>query len=132
MSCTNNHLVLKVNDNDLTTSPVSYRTFSPTHEHTKDEVKTKNKEFSPMSESSEFEDYHLEYYFKAGNSCSATTPPPFLPLSIQEADSSPDSSKALCTSTNVFFENLESTKVAVAQFSKELCLNTEAELTSNS
>ncbi|KAL7858268.1 hypothetical protein AOLI_G00183700 [Acnodon oligacanthus] len=51
---------------------------------------------------------------------------------LPQADSPPVLGTISSTSSNVFIENLESTKVAVAQFSQDLCFNAEVSGSSSS
>ncbi|KAI4872164.1 hypothetical protein NFI96_031003, partial [Prochilodus magdalenae] len=51
---------------------------------------------------------------------------------LSQADSPHELGAVSSTSSNVFIENLESTKVAVAQFSQELCFNEEVSSSSSS
>ncbi|KAF7702157.1 sal-like protein 1 isoform X1 [Silurus meridionalis] len=135
MGCFENPPVLIVNENGCSTAPSSSFTFSsPTHSaedqannsiSTEDNEGLYNKFFeenrkSPVTDSNSDNAGYLsdnENNIEKQSTCITSL------TILPQAHSLPELSKLSSTSNNVVIENLESTKVAVAQFSRDVCLN---------
>lgn len=142
MGCSKNLLVLIVSENGSSPSPSSSFTFnSPTHsteDHTNnstttedieglyDKILEENRKSSPVSDSSSDNATHFQSdnvnNIENQSTCTATLTSEYLTV-LPQQDSLPELRKLSSTSSNVVIENLESTKVAVAQFSQDVCLN---------
>ncbi|XP_066522888.1 sal-like protein 1 [Hoplias malabaricus] len=148
MTCCKNPLVLIVSENGSPASPISSFTFSsPPHnveEQMNDSVtnedadglddfskdKTVEDSMEPVlssegnfSHSGSYSQSDIENGRGDGSTNANTTTSGY--SAHPQPGSPPELGTVLSTSSNVFIENLESTKVAVAQFSQELCFNSE-------
>ncbi|KAB5565620.1 hypothetical protein PHYPO_G00243690 [Pangasianodon hypophthalmus] len=142
MSCSKYPLVLIVSENGSSTSPSSSFTFnSPTHstedlttnsistedtEGLYDKILEENRKSSPVSDTNSDNASHFqsdnENNIENQSTCIATLTSEYSTV-LPQPDSLPELSKLSSTSSNVVIENLESTKVAVAQFSQDVCLD---------
>lgn len=142
MGCSKNALVLIVSENGGLTSSSSCVAFnSPSHsteDQTNNSISTEdteglydtileeNRKSSPVSDSNSDNASHFqsdnENNIENLSTCIANLTSEYSAV-MPEPDSLPELSKLSSTSSNVVIENLESTKVAVAQFSQDVCLN---------
>ncbi|XP_036431342.1 sal-like protein 1 [Colossoma macropomum] len=148
MGCFKNPLVLIVSENGSPASPSPSFTFSSPpcnvddsisnedteglHDFSKDKTLEENMEPALMSEgSSSHSASHSQSDNENGTVDGSTSAGTVYSSGLPQADSPPELGTVSSTSSNVFIENLESTKVAVAQFSQELCFNAEVSSSSS-
>ncbi|KAK2834423.1 hypothetical protein Q7C36_015124 [Tachysurus vachellii] len=141
MGCSKDPLILIVSENGSLTSPSSSFTFtSPTHstedqtnnsiitedtEGLHDKILEENRKSSPVSDTSS----DNASYFQSDNennkenqTCIATLSSEYSTV-LPQPDTLHELNALSSISSNVIIENLESTKVAVAQFPQDVCLN---------
>ncbi|KAK3526044.1 hypothetical protein QTP70_012805 [Hemibagrus guttatus] len=142
MSCSKDPLVLIVSDNGSSTSPSSsFTVSSPTHstddqtnnsigtddiEGLYDKILEENRKSSSVSDSNSDSVSHFqsdnENNIENQTTCISTLTSEYSTV-LPQSDSLPEPSTSSSTSSNVVIENLESTRVAVAQFPQDVCLN---------
>lgn len=142
MGCSKNLLVLIVSENGNSTSPSSSFIFnSPTHstedqtnnsintednEGLYDKILVENRKSSAVSDTNSDNARHFqsdnENNMENQSAFTATLTSEYSTV-LPQPDTFSELSKLSSTSSNVVIENLESTKVAVAQFSQDVCLN---------
>lgn len=138
MGCSKNPLVLIVSENGSSTSPSSSFTFNSLTHSTEDQTNNsittedteglydkileENRKPSPVSDTNSDNASHFQSDNENNIENQSTCTSEYSTV-LPQQDCLPELHNSTSSSSNVVIENLESTKVAVAQFSQDVCLN---------